>query len=187
MTRIDEQIQSAWQSQPVPVVTVSPEQMRQRAARFEATTRRRNRTDLVSFALVLLICIVGVLLVRNVLVQAGGVLLAMWAALGVYSVRRFHALAARPPEALAGACAAWYRQQLEWQRDVALSRPWGLALALPGMALLFAGYIANKVPWPALAVLGALCLFAGIAVIIHGKVLAGQWQREIDLLRTEPG
>jgi hypothetical protein len=52
------------------------------------------------------------------------------------------------------------------------------------MALLFAGYVANKVPWPALAVLGALCIFAGIAIIIHGKVLAGRCQREIDLLRA---
>lgn len=184
MSKIDdEQILSLWRLQPTQVVVVSPEQLRQRALQFETSARKRNRTDLVSFVLVCALSLGGAFWIQgNTLVRAGALLLALWAGIGIYSVRRFHRLAAQPSESLAGACVTWYRQQLEQQRDVATSRPWGIALALPGLALMLSGYLANNAPWPAVAILGAVTIFVGVAVIIHGKVLAGQWQREINEL-----
>lgn len=180
----DERIRALWVAQPAPEISFVPEQLRARAASFEAETARRNRIDLVSFALTGVIALSGGVLIPDLLIRSGALLLALWAGFGVFSVRRFHRLADHAPEMLGDSCSNWYRRQLESQRDIALSRPWGIALALPGVALLLIGYVANDVPWSFVAVLGGVCLFAGIAVVIHGKVLAGKWQREIDLLNS---
>jgi sigma-70-like protein len=59
----------------------------------------------------------------------------------------------------------------------------GRALALPGFALLLVGYVDNGVPWTASVLLGGLGLFGGVAVVIHGKILAGRWQEEINFLQ----
>jgi hypothetical protein len=158
--------------------------MRARASQFELETRRRNRIDFVSFALVALISGVGALTLGSTLERVGAVLLALWAVIGLYSVRRFHRLTSQPsPESSASTCLAWYQGQLEQQRDAALSRPWGIALAVPGFTLLLIGYVADGVPWTMSAILGAVGAFLMIGTIIHGRVLAGRWQQEIDSLQ----
>ena len=185
MTNNDEdRVQPIWQSQPIVNASITLDQMRARAMRFETETQRRNRMDLASFVLVALIAGIGAIVVGNALMRAGGLLLALWAAIGVYSVRRFHNLTSHQPESRASTCLAWYQQQLERQRDVALARPWGIALAVPAVALLLIGYVVNGVPWTIVTVLGATGCFLGVGVIIHGKVLAGRWQQEIDSLRS---
>jgi hypothetical protein len=183
-TTDDDRIQPIWKSQPILTVSMTPDQMRARAVRFETETRRRNWIDLVSFALVALIFGVGALALRSALVRAGALLLALWAAIGLYSVSRFPGLASQQPESSASTCVAWYQRQLERQRDVALSRPWGIALGLPGFGLLLIGYAVSGVPWTVSAILGALGSFLGVGVIIHGKILAGRWQEEIDSLQN---
>jgi hypothetical protein len=185
MTKADEDpLQSIWKAQPILSVSLTPEEMRARAAQFETETRRRNRVDSVSFALVAVFFAIGALTVEGVLVRAGALLLAVWAFNGLYSVRRFHELTAQRSTESTNSCAAWYQQQLERQRDVALSRPWGIALALPGFALLLAGYIDNGVPWRASVLLAGLGLFSALAVVIHGRLLAGRWQEEIKSLQN---
>jgi hypothetical protein len=185
MTTPDEdQIQSIWKSQPILTVSMTPELLQARAARFEKATRRRNRGDFVSFAVVALIFGIGAAALQNPLTRTGALLLALWAVIGVYSVRKFHALTAlRSPESSASTCMAWYQEQLERQRDVALSRPWGLALGLPGLVLLLIGYVDSGVPWTFSAILAGVGLFLGVGVIIHGKILAGRWQAEIHSLQ----
>lgn len=184
MKNDEEGIQPIWQSQPTLSVSISPDQMRARAVRLEKETQRRNRMDLVSFALVALIAGIGALVLRNALVRAGGLLLALWATVGLYSVRRFHGVTSQRPESSTSPCLVWYQQQLERQRDVALSRPWGIALGLPGFGLLLIGYLASGVPWGVSAVLGAVCSFPGVGAIIHGRLLARRWQQEIDSLQN---
>ena len=185
MTKTDEtHIQSIWKSQPILTVAITPEQMRARAGRFERETRRRNRIDLISFALVALLFGGGALL-RSGLVRAGALLLALWAAVGLYSVRRFHGLTSQQPaESDASTCVARYQQQLKRQRDIALSRPWGIALGLPGFGLVLIGYVVNGAPWTVSAILGAAGVFLGVGAIIHGRILADRWQQEIDSLQS---
>ena len=65
-----------------------------------------------------------------------------------------------------------------------MSRPWGIALALPGFALLLVGYVDNGVPWTASVLIGGVGLFVGVAAVIHGKILAGRWQAEIKSLQN---
>ena len=184
MTNDEDLIQPIWQSQPIVRVAITLDQMRARAVRFETETQRRNRMDLVSFALVALIAGIGALMPRTALVRAGGLLLALWAIVGLYSVRRFHGGRPQPAESGARPCLAWYRDQLQRQRDVALSRPLGLALGVPGFALLLIGYVVEGIPWAISAILGAAACFLAVGAIIHGKIIAGKFQREIDSLQT---
>jgi RNA polymerase sigma-70 factor, ECF subfamily len=119
---------------------------------------------------------------RNVL------LLALWAVIGLYSVRRFHGLTVQTStESSPSSCAASYQKNLERQRDVALSRPWGLALAVPGFVLLLVGYVDSGTPWIFSAILGGVGAFVGIATVIHGQILAGRFQHEIDSLKNLRG
>jgi hypothetical protein len=185
MTKTDEDlIQSIWRSQPILKVSMTLEEMRARAATFESETNKRNRMDYASFALVALMTGIGAFIVHGVLVRVGAVLMALWAVIGLYSVRRFHALTAqRSAESSPSSCAAWYQQNLERQRDVALSRPWGLALVVPGFVLVLIGYVVNGTPWTFSVILGGVGLFGFVAVVIHGKVLAARWQQEINSLQ----
>lgn len=190
MTRTDDdQIQSIWKSQPILDVSITPEQMRERAAQFESKTRRRNTVDSLSFALVAAVFGIGVLTVlERALERVGALLLALWALIGLYSVRRFHGLTVQgSTESSASSCAAWYQQNLERQREVALSRPWGIALAVPGFVLLLIGYVDSGTPWPLSVILGGIGVFLGVAAIIHGQILAGRFQQEIDSVQNLRG
>jgi hypothetical protein len=56
---------------------------------------------------------------------------------------------------------------------------------MPGLALVLIGYVVdNDTPWALSAILGGVGVFLGIAAIIHGQILAGRWQKEIDSLQT---
>ena len=181
----DGDVPSVWKSQPLQTISISPEQMRSRAARFEAQTNRRNRSDLASFVVLFLMTIGGMMVQKNMLTRAGIVLTALWALVGIYSVRRYHRLAAPgTAEAMGATGATWYRQQLERQRDVASSRPWGIALAAPGVCLLLMGYVDAGAPRNIVAILAGVAAFAGIVGVIHGRILAGRCQLEINQIRA---
>lgn len=185
MSGMDEkQIQAAWKSQPVQTVSITPAQLRARATHFATQTNRRNRIDLVSFSLLFLISMSGAIAFKNMLVRAGVFLLALWSLVGIYSIQRFHKLVPEPAESMGATSVAWYRKQLERQRDVALSRPWGIALAVPGACLLLMGYVDTGVAMSVVAILGGVMIFSGIAIAIHGKILAGKWQHEIEVLQA---
>ena len=79
-----------------------------------------------------------------------------------------------------------HRRQLERQRDIALSWPWGLGLALPGFVLVCLGISLGprRLDWAVPAVFIGVFTFLYIAVVIYGRILAGRWQREIDALRA---
>jgi hypothetical protein len=187
-TRDEDPIQTIWKSQPVETSSITVEQLRARAARFEAGTRRRNRIDFVSFALVAPLFGIGAVTPQNALVRAGALLLTLWAAIGLHSARRFHRLAARrATDSNGSTCVAWYRQQLERQRDVALSRPWGIALAVPGFGLLLSGYVDAGVPGTLSVILAGSGLFLGVWAIVQGRILAAGWQQELDSLQSLQG
>jgi hypothetical protein len=126
------------------------------------------------------------------LVGVGCALTMLWSLLSMYWLRRFGAVVAAPAESSAQTCAAHHQLQLERQRDIALSWPWGIALALPGLVLLCIGLgLGSQHPsWVFPAVMIGLFVFLYVAAVIHGKGLAGQWQRKIDSLQAlkgEPG
>jgi hypothetical protein len=195
-THDQERLQAIWRGQSVPALAMTTEQLRARAAQFNSEIRRRNLRDYLSHALIAAIMGVGVLVIPassrppwGVLVGVGSALTMLWSLLSMYWLHRFGAVAPAPAESNAQTCAAYHKVQLERQRDIALSWPWGIALGFPGFVLLCIGLgLGSQHPnWVFPAVTIGLLFFMYVAVVIHGKVLAGQWQREIDSIQDLKG
>jgi hypothetical protein len=185
--RDEEQLRAIWRGQTVTALQMTPQQLRARAAQFESAIRRRKRRDLVSFTLVAVISAFGLFLDSTV-VRVGAALMVSWALFSMYALHRFGSVETTPGDSSAQACAAYHQRHLERQRDIALSWPWGIGLAIPGFVLVVVGLGAGaRLPnWMFSA---AMFLFMYIGLVIYGKMLAQRWQREIEslrLLRDEP-
>ena len=180
----DEQLREIWRDEAVTALQMTPEQLRTRAAQFEASIRRRNLRDHVSFALAAAMFPYGTLL-DVVLVRVGSALLVIWAYSDVLGASISFFIAA-PADTSAQMCAAYHQRQLERQRDSAFSWPWGIGLALPGILLVIAGRTVGSghSNWIFLLVMTGVVLFIYVALVIYGKVLAGRCQREINLLQS---
>jgi hypothetical protein len=180
----DQQLRGIWAGQAVQALVMTPEQLRARAEHLEASIHRRNVRDHVCFVLVALGFGFGAVALSSPLTRLGCLLLLGWALLSIYWLRRYGTIA------VAGAADSQalidgQQRQLERQRDIALSWPWGIGLAVPGMVLYSIGLARGPRPIDSSisAALVAVFLFLYIAIVIYGKALAGRWQREIDELR----
>lgn len=179
----DGPLREIWAGQPVQTLLMTPAQLRARAEHLEASIRRRNLRDHLSFVLVALAFGAGAFALNGLLVRLGCLLLASWALVSIYWLRRYGAItvaSAADSRALIEA----QQRQLERQRDIALSWPWGVGLAMPGLVLYSAGFALGPRPIGAaiaVAMVGVF-VFLYIAIVIYGKSLAGRWQREIDAL-----
>jgi len=182
--RDEEQLRAIWSGQTVPALQMTSQQLRARAAQLESAIRRRKLRDLVSFALVALIFTFGLVL-ENAVVRVGAALMVLWALFSMYALHRFGSVEATPGDSSAETCAAYHQRHLERQRDIALSWPWGIGLAIPGFVLVVIGLGAGaRLPnWMFSAGMTGVFLFMYIGLVIYGKMLAQQWQREIDSLR----
>ena len=182
----DRQLREIWAGQPVPSLVMTPEQLRSRAEHLEASIRRRNLRDHLSFLLIALLFGAGVVVVPAPLARLGCLLLVSWALLSIYWLRRYGAIAVASGAADSEALIAGQQRQLERQRDIAASWPWGIGLAIPGLVLYSIGFASGPRPidWSIFAALVGVFMFLYIAIVIYGKALAGRWQREIDVLRA---
>ena len=179
-------MRAIWKGQAVLGFRMAPDQLRARANRFETEIRRRNLRDHVSFALIAIIAAVGVVAgTGGMLIRAGGVLMVAWALLSIYWARLYGAMSVAPGTD-APTLLQVHRRQLERQRDIALSWPWGLGLVIPGFVLVCIGMTLGprQLDWTVPAVFIGVFMFAYVAVVIYGRMLAGRWQREIDALRA---
>jgi hypothetical protein len=182
----DKQLHEIWTGQVVPTLRMTPEQLRARAERLEASIRRRNVRDHMSFVLVALGFGFGAVALRGSLTRLGCLLMAAWALLSIYWLRRYGVIAVASGAADSQALVEGQQRQLERQRDIALSWPWGIGLAIPGLSLYSIGMALGpqRIDWSIAAALMGVFLFLYMAMVIYGKVLAGRWQREIDALRA---
>lgn len=185
-TSDDKQLREIWAGQPIPALLMTPEQLRARAEHLEASIRRRNLRDQLSFVLVAILFGAGVVVVPGLLARLGCLLLVSWALLSIYWLRRYGAIAVASGAADSRALIDAQQRQLERQRDIALSWPWGIGLAIPGVVLYGLGFAWGPRPLnPSIAVgLVGVFAFLYIAIVIYGKTLAGRWQQEIDVLRA---
>lgn len=183
----DRQLREIWAGQPVPSLVMTPEQLRSRAEHLEASIRRRNLRDHLSFVLIAILFGAGAIVVPGLglLARVGCLLLVSWALLSIYWLRRYGAIAV-PGAAESLALIEAQQRQLERQRDIALSWPWGVGLAIPGVVLYSLGFAWGPRPLasPIGVALVGVFMFLYVAVVIYGKSLAGRWQREIDVLRA---
>jgi 4-hydroxybenzoate polyprenyltransferase len=185
-TREDAELRAIWKGQAVAGFRLSPEQLRVRAHELERQIRRRNLRDHISIALVAIICAYGVVVgTGGELIRVGALLMIAWALLSLYWSRLYGAMSVAP-DADAPTVLEVHRRQLERQRDIALSWPWGLGLVIPGFVLVCIGMSLGprQLPWTVPAVFIAVLMFMYVAVVIYGQILAGRWQREIDALHA---
>ena len=182
----DERLRDIWARQPVPSLVMTPDQLRARAEQLEASIRGRNLRDHLSFVLVAILFGAGAGVVPGLLARVGCLLLASWALLSIYWLRRYGVIAVPSGAADSRALIDAQQRQLERQRDIALSWPWGVGLAIPGVVLYSLGFAWGPRPLaaPIAVALVGVFMFLYVAIVIYGKSLAGRWQREIDVLRA---
>jgi uncharacterized membrane protein (Fun14 family) len=181
----DKQLREFWTEQTVPALLMKPEQLRARAEHLEVSIRRRNLRDHLSFVLVALAFAFGAVTLRGPLTRLGCLLIVGWALLSIYWLRRYGVMAVASGAADSQALIEGHQRQLERQRDIALSWPWGIGLAIPGLVLYSIGFALGpeELDWLVSAALVGVFLFLYITIVIYGKALAGRWQREIEDLR----
>jgi len=182
----DQQLREIWAGQAVPALLMTPDQLRARAEQLEVSIRRRNLRDHVSFALVAAAFGFGAVALRSPLARLGCLLLVGWALLSIYWLRRFGTIAVVSSAADSQALIENQQRQLERQRDIALSWPWGIGLAMPGLVLYSIGFALGPRPidWSISVALVGVFMFLFVAIVIYGKALAGRGQREIDVLKA---
>ncbi len=181
----DKRPASIWRRQATANMTITPEQLRQRAAQFQSHIRRRNVRDYACAAFVALGFGSNIFLSNGLLTKLGSAMMMLWGLYFIYGLHRFGHADSLPAESSAQSCRSFHRQQLTRQRDLAASRPWGVALAAPGVVLFVLGIqFAGKHPdnWEmSIAAIG-LFAFTCIAVVLDGHLIADGLQREIDSL-----
>ena len=172
-----------WQGQSPPTLRMSIDQLRSRAGRFEKDIRKRYLRDQICFGLVVACFAVGIFVIGNPITRVGCALIISWAIYSMNALRRYGSPLSAP-DASEQTCVAYHRMQLERQRDIALSWPWGVGLAIPGFVLFVIGVPLNaeRPQWSVFIALIAAFAFLYVALVIHGKRLAREWQREIELL-----
>lgn len=182
----DSQLRALWRGQSIAAREISPEELQARALQFEKQIRRRNLRDHLSFALTAILIGAGGVMIPGVLVKTGALLLVAWCLYSMWGLHRFGAALQFSADASGESCAAFQLRQLERQRDIVLSWPLGIGLGLPGFALLSVGLgLGARYPnWEFPAALIGVFLFLYVALIIHGRIQAAQWQREIDWIRS---
>ncbi|HMN45688.1 MAG TPA: hypothetical protein PKE27_13995 [Povalibacter sp.] len=184
-------LQAIWAGQVTHPLHLSAAQLRARMEQFEKEIRRRNFRDYVSFALVLAGCGGAVLMVSNLLLRLGAALMAAWAIYCMHGLYRFGFIQREenPWEDGAQACVAHHRRQLERQRDIVLSWPWGIGLAIPGFVLFSLGVVYSRAQpdWSIPIALIGCFAFLYVVLVIQGRARAAQWQREIDALAMLEG
>jgi len=181
----DKELRDIWTGQAVPALLMTPERLRARAEHFEASINRRNVRDHLCFVVVALGFGFGAVTLSSPLTRLGCLLLVGWALLSIYWLRRYGTIAVASGAADSQALIDGQQRQLERQRDIALSWPWGIGLAVPGVVLYSIGFAWGPRPIAGsiAAALVGVFMFVYVAVVIYGKTLAGRWQREIDELR----
>lgn len=190
-------LRSLWQSMPAPEITISADEMRARASKFQRKIRGRNMREYVAGGIV--IAAFGwyatwptpatpLWPIANLMIIAGA-LLVMW------NLHRLARASALPPNASAASLADFQRTELARQRDALRTVwLWYIGPIVPGFALwLVAFWIgapeAQRTTTWGMGLLGvaglAAIVFAGIVIL--NLVAAARLQRlidEIDSYRT---
>ena len=143
-----------WKDQTVSVTTYSPDDLRSRLKKQQATFRLRNLVEYIAGGFVMLGFGSYLFLPMNLTVKAGSVLLILGT---LYVMWQLHRRASAAPPPAQGDLTGFQREQLVRQHD-ALRTVWRWYLApfVPGMLVLFVGQ-AQALPFGQWAY-GAVCV-----------------------------
>lgn len=126
-----------WKEQPVSVTTYSPDDLRVRLEKQQASLRLRNLVEYIAGGFVLLAFSTYLLLPLGPVIKAASVLLILGT---LYVLWQLHRRASAAPPPAEGDLAGFQREQLVRQHE-ALKTVWRWYLApfIPGMLLMFIG------------------------------------------------
>ncbi len=183
---LGEEFGVVWRNQTGAAIPFRPEQLREKAEQFERQVRFRYLRDQACFGLVAVALFYGVIALDGALFRLGCGLLLLWGVHCMYGLHRFGTVLSRNKPEENESCAAHHLRLLTRQREVALSRSLGVSLAAPGFLLLSIGSSLGprQLPWEGAIGLVGVFSFVCLAVVIHGRIAAGQLQTEIDELKA---
>ena len=161
-------VKTIWQNQQTQGTTVTLEDIRNRAAKFQKRIRNRNLREYI--ASVVVIAAFGFVAwhMQGWLIRLGGVTIIAATLFVMWQIHRRGRADAVPDDATAGALLAFHRAQLVRQRDAVRSVwLWYLLPFVPGMTLLSLGrYFQNHVPGRTLAQDHAIIIFSGVVMVL---------------------
>jgi hypothetical protein len=170
-----------WHEQPREEITMSIDEIRSKADRFERKVRRWNAFATCAFALAVGAEVWSVLTHPAVLERVGDGLTLVALVYVVLRYRPYVAVSSMPAGLGVTASTDFYRLQLARQRDLT-ARPWAiLALFMPGVMLsLFGNAVDGPGPRTVAIAVFAVSLFVGVAWL--SARTARTLQRDIDEL-----
>jgi hypothetical protein len=139
---------NAWQTQPTENITMSLEEIRSRAGKFQRTIWRRNAREYVAFAIVVIVFGYYIKWIPNPVARVGSVMTIAGALYVAYQLHRRASSEATPASGAFEHCLGFHRRGLERQRD-ALQNIWSWYLGplIPGLVVFIAGTaIAAPIP-----------------------------------------
>lgn len=178
-------MRNLWQNQPVNPVSISLEQLRKEAYRFQRTIRWRNLREYLGAAIVAAANLYYMGRFHGAVVRLGAALEVVAALVVIYTLHRRGR--ATSLDSLGESCVQHHRRELERQRDL-LKTVWSWYLLpwVPGLVIFEVGVgLAHPAGWIWIAVLLAVCgsLFFGIWKL--NERAARALQRRIDTLEQQ--
>jgi hypothetical protein len=189
--QVEAKLRAIWKRASVVQPTWTPEQVEARAKRFEVHAKRLAVGDLLGFLLLPVIMLGVVVTVDGralIHEQYGRIQFAGWVLLLLCSVVGF--LASRYSYAAVtydvSNLLASHLERLARLRDWYASTPWGVALYLPGLALLLIGWGMNPASanWEKPIICAGIASFLYLVTCIQTKLMARGLEREISSLEA---
>ena len=184
-----EELSRAWQNQAGENITMSLEEIRRRAGKFQRRIRWRNAREYAAVAVVVTVFGLYVKWFPSPVMRAGSLMIiagALWVA---YQLHRRAASQSAPTGAFEH-CLGFHRRELERQRDaLANVWTWYLGPLVPGLAVFIAGTaVAEPIPIRYRILSGALGFaVAGVVFWLVAKLnrhAARNLQIQIDELKA---
>jgi hypothetical protein len=149
---VPERLQSLWQDQPVARVTMSLDELRQRARYLERRVDRRNLREYIASVIMLFMFGAIAWKVPLPMVRASAGLTLAATAFIVYHLSRHGTARTMPADLGLTGCVQFHRRELERQRDLLRGAwKWYLLPFMPGLILMYLGPVLAhpEHPWRA--------------------------------------
>jgi hypothetical protein len=181
-----------WQSQHVEPLTMSIEELRSRAMKFESQIRLRNRRETIVAGVMIPIFALFLRWFPSPLERAGSILIIAGILFVIYRMNSMAAPAGVPAGGGLETCVAFHRRELERQRDLLRSIAfWYLGPLVPGLVLFNLAVIAPHIRpghptdwWRALPFLAIAAAWFRFTIRLNRRA-AHTLQRAIDDLARQ--
>lgn len=173
-----------WQDQPAKEVSMTINDIRNRARKLQRTVCRRNLLEYAGALFVIVTTSVRLWHETNLVMVVGGVLLLVGTLYVVYHLHRWGSARSMPADAALMDCLGFHRAQLVRQRDLLRGVWWWYLLPfVPGSALLIIGRAIER-PDRRLLALGVTAVFVVTFTLVGRLNQSGarKLQRAIDAL-----